>query len=362
MVLCVDSSENDYSDSLEQKHYNNVHSLTLPELINIPKFNRGYSTTTVSPLIIQDGKYNPTTTSTIYVQNQQAYNPATSSPLFIQSQKPTALPFYNQQFTQKPSNTYIQNQPHLVVIPSKKPQRPNKRPTTTVQAPIYVQTEYPTQTPVQVVQVTGKPSIASSPVVIQTPSQQGHQFVTQPLQQQQVHQPVQVVTLPNHPQGSQHVQVVNLPNQQQSNHPIQILVQPNNEVKPQEEIYQIHPGQLDNPTDYEFNWFVSNEESRDYKSHREMRQNDIVQGQYEVLDPDGYRRIVSYTADELHGFRAVVRRIPFNAGYVQEINNNNQYFQALTTQRPFSSRGRKHALITSTEKPSTEKSSVENQS
>lgn len=33
-----------------------------------------------------------------------------------------------------------------------------------------------------------------------------------------------------------------------------------------------------------------------------------VQGQYSVVDADGTRRIVDYTADALHGFNAVVRR------------------------------------------------------
>lgn len=33
-----------------------------------------------------------------------------------------------------------------------------------------------------------------------------------------------------------------------------------------------------------------------------------AQGQYSVVDADGTRRIVDYTADALHGFNAVVRR------------------------------------------------------
>lgn len=267
--------------------------------------------------------------------------------------------------TQKPNNIYVQtqpqsqHQPQVVVIPNKKPgrpSRPNKRPTTTAQPPIYIQTQpqqqHHTQNPVHVIQVAGKPTTASPPIVIQThPQQQGHQ-------------PVQVVTLPNQHQGHQPVQVVTLPNQHQGHQPVQVVTLPNNQqIEPQQEIYQIYPGQLDNPTDYEFNWFVNNQESGDYKSHREVRQNDVVQGQYEVVDPDGYRRIVSYTADELHGFRAVVRRIPLNAGYVSTTQrpfySNNNYFGGSTTQRPFGSRGRKHASLAPLENTSTEKESEE---
>ncbi|KAL5278749.1 hypothetical protein ACFFRR_003396 [Megaselia abdita] len=374
-VVCEESSEED-SQSSENRIYNNGQPLTIPQLLQIPNFNGGYNPTTALP---QLGQYNPTTASPLYVQNQgSTYNPTTASPLYIQSQQPTfnpttaynpttsynpttASPLYVQQSqgqqpiqviqipnqTQKPNNIYVQTQPQnqgqpqVVVIPNKKPgrpSRPNKRPTTTVQPPIYVQTQpqqHHTQTPIQVIQVQGKPTTASTPIVIQT--QQPHQG----------HRPVQVITVPN--QQNQGHQVITVPNQQ---------------IEPQQEIYQIYPGQLDNPTDYEFNWFVNNQENGDYKSHREVRQNDVVQGQYEVVDPDGYRRIVSYTADELHGFRAVVRRIPLNAGYVQTTqrpfyNNNNNYFGASTTQRPFGSRGKKHASVAPLENSSTEKESEE---
>ncbi|KAL5278748.1 hypothetical protein ACFFRR_003396 [Megaselia abdita] len=400
-VVCEESSEED-SQSSENRIYNNGQPLTIPQLLQIPNFNGGYNPTTALP---QLGQYNPTTASPLYVQNQgSTYNPTTASPLYIQSQQPTfnpttaynpttsynpttASPLYVQQSqgqqpiqviqipnqTQKPNNIYVQTQPQnqgqpqVVVIPNKKPgrpSRPNKRPTTTVQPPIYVQTQpqqHHTQTPIQVIQVQGKPTTASTPIVIQTQQpHQGHrpvQVITVPNQQNQGHQ---VITVPN--QQNQGHQIITVPNQQNQGH--QVITVPNQQIEPQQEIYQIYPGQLDNPTDYEFNWFVNNQENGDYKSHREVRQNDVVQGQYEVVDPDGYRRIVSYTADELHGFRAVVRRIPLNAGYVQTTqrpfyNNNNNYFGASTTQRPFGSRGKKHASVAPLENSSTEKESEE---
>lgn len=366
-VTCEESSEEDVKP---QRIYNNGQPLTLPQLLQIQNLNSGFNPTTASPLFAQSqqpGLYNPTTASPLFAHSQQAgiynpttasplvtgYNPTTATPQFIYTQQgnaynpTTASPIFIQQGQsqgkqpvqviqipnqQKPNNIYVQApqstvQPQIVVIPSKKPKpsRPNKRPTTTVQPPIYVQTQQPSQTPVQVIQVTGKPATSRPPIVIQT----------QP--QQNVHQPIQVVTIPNQ------------------------------QIQPQQEIYQIYPGQLDNPTDYEFNWYVNNQESGDYKSHREIRQNDVVQGQYEVLDPDGFRRIVSYTADEVHGFRAVVRRIPLNEAYAPSTqrpfynNNNNNYFIGSTTQRPFGSRGRKHASVAPVESASKESESNESQ-
>lgn len=46
------------------------------------------------------------------------------------------------------------------------------------------------------------------------------------------------------------------------------------------------------------------------KSHSEKRDGHSVQGRYELLDSDGFKRVVEYTADEHNGFNAVVTRIP----------------------------------------------------
>ena len=48
----------------------------------------------------------------------------------------------------------------------------------------------------------------------------------------------------------------------------------------------------------------------DAKSQHETRQGDVVQGSYSLVEPDGSRRIVDYTADPIHGFNAVVRKEP----------------------------------------------------
>lgn len=48
----------------------------------------------------------------------------------------------------------------------------------------------------------------------------------------------------------------------------------------------------------------------DAKNQQETRSGDVVQGQYSLIEPDGTRRIVDYTADPHNGFNAVVRREP----------------------------------------------------
>lgn len=46
----------------------------------------------------------------------------------------------------------------------------------------------------------------------------------------------------------------------------------------------------------------------DLKSQWEQRDGDKVRGSYSLLEPDGSIRTVDYTADDLHGFNAVVKR------------------------------------------------------
>lgn len=69
----------------------------------------------------------------------------------------------------------------------------------------------------------------------------------------------------------------------------------------------------DEPAQYEYGYTVHDDQTGDYKMHTEKRDGDTVHGRYEVLDPDGFKRIVEYTADAHHGFNAVVRREPTDA-------------------------------------------------
>lgn len=47
----------------------------------------------------------------------------------------------------------------------------------------------------------------------------------------------------------------------------------------------------------------------DVKSQSEHRDGDVVKGSYSVAEPDGTVRVVDYTADDVNGFNAVVKKI-----------------------------------------------------
>lgn len=61
------------------------------------------------------------------------------------------------------------------------------------------------------------------------------------------------------------------------------------------------------PAHYEFNYSVHDTQSGDIKQQHEQRAGEALQGSYSLVQPDGVHRIVDYTADEVHGFNAVVR-------------------------------------------------------
>ncbi|XP_035452921.2 larval cuticle protein A3A-like [Spodoptera frugiperda] len=67
------------------------------------------------------------------------------------------------------------------------------------------------------------------------------------------------------------------------------------------EEYDAHP-------QYNFAYDVQDGLTGDSKSQHETRDGDVVQGSYSVVDPDGTKRTVDYTADPHNGFNAVVRK------------------------------------------------------
>ncbi|GBP38869.1 Cuticle protein [Eumeta japonica] len=69
------------------------------------------------------------------------------------------------------------------------------------------------------------------------------------------------------------------------------------------EEYDPHP-------QYSFAYDVQDDLTGDFKAQHETRDGDVVQGSYSVVDPDGTKRTVDYTADPHNGFNAVVRREP----------------------------------------------------
>ncbi|KAE8573393.1 cuticle protein 21-like [Halyomorpha halys] len=62
-----------------------------------------------------------------------------------------------------------------------------------------------------------------------------------------------------------------------------------------------------NPS-YDFNYSVNDPLTGDAKQQYESRQGDVVQGSYSLVEADGSRRIVDYTADPINGFNAVVHK------------------------------------------------------
>ncbi|XP_065200495.1 pupal cuticle protein Edg-84A-like [Planococcus citri] len=81
-----------------------------------------------------------------------------------------------------------------------------------------------------------------------------------------------------------------------------------------------HPGSHENaiedhhtPAAYSYQYQVHSPHTGDYKTQHEERIGDTVRGSYSLMEPDGWIRIVEYTADPLHGFNAVVKREPPNA-------------------------------------------------
>lgn len=66
------------------------------------------------------------------------------------------------------------------------------------------------------------------------------------------------------------------------------------------------------PSHTRFAYSVNDYLTGDIKSHEESRHGDLVQGSYSLIDPDGYRRIVHYTAGPRSGFNAIVRREPLH--------------------------------------------------
>lgn len=59
---------------------------------------------------------------------------------------------------------------------------------------------------------------------------------------------------------------------------------------------------------YAFAYQVQDQITGDSKSQEETRQGDVVKGRYSLVEPDGSRRTVDYTADPTNGFNAYVQK------------------------------------------------------
>ncbi|XP_034473889.1 cuticle protein 8 [Drosophila innubila] len=67
---------------------------------------------------------------------------------------------------------------------------------------------------------------------------------------------------------------------------------------------------ISSPAQYEFHYAVHDSHTGDVKDQFEHRRGGYVTGRYSLIEPDGHRRIVDYSADPLLGFNAQVRREP----------------------------------------------------
>ncbi|XP_065340583.1 larval cuticle protein A3A-like [Cloeon dipterum] len=68
------------------------------------------------------------------------------------------------------------------------------------------------------------------------------------------------------------------------------------------------PAEFDAHPQYSFAYSVSDALTGDNKEQHESRDGDVVQGSYSLIEADGTRRTVDYTADSVNGFNAVVHK------------------------------------------------------
>ncbi|KAG5673174.1 hypothetical protein PVAND_003241 [Polypedilum vanderplanki] len=60
---------------------------------------------------------------------------------------------------------------------------------------------------------------------------------------------------------------------------------------------------------YKFEYGVKDAHTGDHKSQWEVRDGDVVKGEYTLDEADGTKRVVSYEASDKTGFNAVVKKI-----------------------------------------------------
>lgn len=71
---------------------------------------------------------------------------------------------------------------------------------------------------------------------------------------------------------------------------------------------------FDSNPQYAYAYDVQDSNTGDFKSQYETRIGDSVKGSYSLVDPDGTKRTVDYTADDINGFNAVVKKEPVIVG------------------------------------------------
>ncbi|XP_026735985.1 larval cuticle protein A3A-like [Trichoplusia ni] len=77
---------------------------------------------------------------------------------------------------------------------------------------------------------------------------------------------------------------------------------------------------------YSYAYDIQDALTGDSKNQQETRSGDVVQGSYSLVEPDGTRRTVEYTADPHNGFNAVVHREPAGAAVVKAVAPAHAYY------------------------------------
>ncbi|XP_026471459.1 cuticle protein 19-like [Ctenocephalides felis] len=72
--------------------------------------------------------------------------------------------------------------------------------------------------------------------------------------------------------------------------------------------YRHHEYQNYTYPQYSFQYGVNDHHTGDVKSQHEVRDGDVVKGQYSLVEPDGSVRTVKYAANDRDGFNAVVSK------------------------------------------------------
>ncbi|XP_012256228.2 larval cuticle protein A2B-like [Athalia rosae] len=72
----------------------------------------------------------------------------------------------------------------------------------------------------------------------------------------------------------------------------------------------VRTDEFDPHPQYTYGYDVQDTLTGDAKSQYETRNGDVVSGRYSLIEADGTRRVVEYTADPINGFNAVVHREP----------------------------------------------------
>ncbi|XP_044763957.1 larval cuticle protein A2B-like [Coccinella septempunctata] len=75
-------------------------------------------------------------------------------------------------------------------------------------------------------------------------------------------------------------------------------------------IPDVHLVSEEAPAHYKFGYSVNDPLTGDSKHQEETREGDVVQGSYSLVEADGTKRVVEYTADAVNGFNAVVHKEP----------------------------------------------------